>query len=162
ALLKQNEGAGPGPLVPSDSIVWDALASFSSRFREDLVYRISLKPVDAMSYLARLDASPGDNHYPSMWHAGLGDGRIRVVDRLQHADNASAEFEEKLTGRIQERRSAAESIGGALILEHASAKIRARVNAWGSFGSSAGLMQRVKQQLDPDEILSPGRFDFTS
>ncbi len=160
-LLKQKDGAGPGPSVPSDSIVWDTLASFSTRFREYLIYRLSLKPVDAMSYLARLDESAGANHYPSKWHAGLGDGRIRVVDRLQHEDNASAEFEKKLTGRIQELRSAAESTGGALILERAPAEIRARVNAWGSFGSSAGVMQRVKQQLDPDEILSPGRFDFT-
>jgi len=95
-----------------------------------------------------------------MWQAGVGDGRIRVVDRGQPADNETEEFQEKSVKRIKELRAAAASRGGSLIIEHAPAEIDARVNARENFGSSAGLMQRVKQQLDPNGILSPGRFDF--
>jgi FAD/FMN-containing dehydrogenase len=97
-----------------------------------------------------------------MWQAGIGDGRIRVVDRLQREDNESEKSQSKWVDRLEKLRAAAQSFGSALIVEHAPDQIKARANPWGSFGSSAGLMQRIKQQLDPNDILSPGRFDFAN
>jgi FAD/FMN-containing dehydrogenase len=95
-----------------------------------------------------------------MWQAGVGDGRIRVVERLQSADNGSAESQTKLIARVRELRASAESLGGSLIIEQAPAAIRDLVNAWGDFGSAGVIMQRVKDKLDPDNTLSPGRFGF--
>jgi glycolate oxidase subunit GlcD len=162
-LLKEKDGSKPGPLVPSDVILWSNLASFPLQFPQDLVWRVGLRPQDVASFLERLDQAPFPNQpSESMWQAGVGDGRIRVVDRLQHADNDAEEFQKRSVGRIEELRAIAESFGGALVIEQAPAEIKARANAWGRFGSSAGLMQRVKQELDPDGILSPGRFDFAN
>jgi glycolate oxidase FAD binding subunit len=125
------------------------------------VWRVGLRPQDVASFLERLDQAPFLNQpSASMWQAGVGDGRIRVVDRLQLADNDAEQFQKRSVGRIEELRAIAESFGGALVIEQAPAEIKARANAWGRFGSSAGLMQRVKQELDPDGILSPGRFEF--
>jgi glycolate oxidase FAD binding subunit len=37
-------------------------------------------------------------------------------------------------------------------------EIKREFDAWGDFGSAGELMKRVKQQLDPQNVLSPGRF----
>jgi FAD/FMN-containing dehydrogenase len=158
-LLKEQDGGKPGPLVPKDTIIWNTLAALPLRFRQDLVWRVGLRPKDVGSFLARLDQVPqGEQLSESIWQAGVGDGRIRVVNRLQHADNETEAFHNQSVERIEELQDSAQSLGGTLIIEHAPAEIKARANAWGTFGSSTGLMQRVKQQLDPDGILSPGRF----
>jgi hypothetical protein len=95
-----------------------------------------------------------------MWQAGVGDGRIRVVDRRPQSENESGESENSLIGRIEMLRANAQSLGCALIIENASPQIKSRVGSWGTLAPAAGLMKRVKQQLDPDNILSPGRFEF--
>jgi FAD/FMN-containing dehydrogenase len=54
-------------------------------------------------------------------------------------------------------RQKAESAGGSLVLESAPLEIKNEFDSWGSFGSTADLMKRIKQQLDPQNSLSPGR-----
>ena len=48
--------------------------------------------------------------------------------------------------------------GGSLVLEAAPAAIRERVDVWGPAGSALPLMKRMKESLDPDRRLAPGRF----
>jgi FAD/FMN-containing dehydrogenase len=157
-LLKRENGTKTGPLVPTDLILWKTLAALPSRFSQDLVWRVGLRPADIGSFLAKTEQVPAATE--SIWQAAIGDGRIRVVDRLQREDNDSQDSQSTWLKRIQELRTVAQSFGAALVVEQAPAEIKEQVDSWGTFGSSAGLMQRVKQQLDPDGILSPGRFDF--
>jgi FAD/FMN-containing dehydrogenase len=159
-LLKERDAGKPGPLVPDDTIIWNTLASLPWRFREGLVWRVGLRPADVGSFLAKLDQNPDGQSPKSMWQAGVGDGRIRVVERWQHADNELEGSQSESVASIEELRASAQSLGGGLIIEHAPVEIRERVSVWGNFGSSAALMRQVKQQLDPDGILSPGRFEF--
>lgn len=160
-LLKTKNGGKTGPLVPSDTVVWRTLAALPSRFSRDLVWRVGLRPNDLGAFLTKIDqASAGEPFSESMWQAAIGDGRIRVVDRLQGEDNETEDFQSCWIDRIEKLRGAAQRFGGALIVEHAPYEIKARANAWGSFGPCAGLMQRIKQQLDPAGILAPGRFEF--
>jgi len=42
-------------------------------------------------------------------------------------------------------------------MEHAPAELQERIG-WQVSPSVAGLMQRLKERLDPNDILSPGRF----
>ena len=86
----------------------------------------------------------------AMWHAGLGDGRIRVID----ADNMQAG---EVRDRIERSRANATALGGTLIMETevagiASDPIYKRPDYQ--------LMARIKQQLDPAGTFSPGRFGF--
>jgi glycolate oxidase subunit GlcD len=160
-LVKDKDGGKPPVFKPPDTIFWKTLAELPARFSRDLVWRVGLRPQDVGSFLETLDqAPPPKRPSETMWQAGAGDGRIRVVERWETADNDAEESEEGAVGRMEELRAVAGSLGGSLIIEHAPAEIKARANAWGGFGSSSGLMQRVKQQLDPDGIFSPGRFDF--
>jgi glycolate oxidase FAD binding subunit len=59
---------------------------------------------------------------------------------------------------LERSRQTAEDRGGSLVLQYAPVEIKREFDAWGSFGSAGELMKRVKQQLDPQNILSPGRF----
>ena len=59
---------------------------------------------------------------------------------------------------IASARAALTSTGGFLVLEEAPKEVRARVDVWGSPPAALGLMKRLKDRLDPDALLNPGRF----
>ncbi|MCK5710745.1 MAG: FAD-binding oxidoreductase, partial [Deltaproteobacteria bacterium] len=37
-------------------------------------------------------------------------------------------------------------------------EIKAGVSVWGDFGSGLGIMERIKFNFDPDNLLNPGRY----
>lgn len=55
-------------------------------------------------------------------------------------------------------RSELHELHGHLVIEHASAAVRTRLNAWNEVGPGFKLMQAIKKQFDPNNILNPGRF----
>jgi len=57
-------------------------------------------------------------------------------------------------------RSEVQTLGGSLVVENAPFQIKERLDSWGTFGATGSPMSRVKQQLDPHGVLSPGRFRF--
>jgi FAD/FMN-containing dehydrogenase len=155
--LARDGARAPGCFAEDDNAIWRALAALPFQFTADVVWRVGLQPNDTGSFLELVTRTqPAE----LLWHAGVGDGRIRVVERRQSADNDSEELQTEMIERIRKLRARAESLGGSLIIEHAPASIKNLVNPWGTFGSAGGIMQRVKQHLDPDGILSPGRFGF--
>jgi FAD/FMN-containing dehydrogenase len=145
-------------IVSADKIIWRSMAAFPLRYSDDLVWRVGLRPADLRSFLEVLDQTRHSHDCESIWQAGVGDGRLRVVERLQKHQNRSRDVVNETTGRLELLRGQAQSLAGTLVIEHAPAELKTSMNAWGTFGSSAGLMQRIKTQLDPDGFLSPGRF----
>jgi FAD/FMN-containing dehydrogenase len=102
--------------------------------------------LEQVAALERDEAS----HVGLQWQAGAGDGRLRVMAR------AAADHQEPV--RVLERlRQRAENRGGSLVIERAPVEIKQSLDSWGGLGSATELMKRVKLQLDPDRILSPGR-----
>ena len=59
---------------------------------------------------------------------------------------------------IASARSSLSAGGGSLVLEEAPAGVRALVDVWGPAPPSFDLMRRLKDRLDPDGLLNPGRF----
>jgi FAD/FMN-containing dehydrogenase len=153
-LLREDNREPSERLAPDEAKLWRSLAALPLQFPESLIWRVGLRPQDVGSFLARLDQTDSE----TMWQAGVGDGRIRVVDLLQK-ENGSQPMKGTIA-RIGAFRDQAEALGGSLIIELAPADIQNSVDAWGVFGSSLQLMQRVKRQLDPGGILSSGRFGF--
>jgi glycolate oxidase subunit GlcD len=156
-LADNNDGAS-ARIVSDDEIIWRSLAASPLRYARDLVWRVGLRPSDLGQFLAVLEQTRSGHDCESMWQAGVGDGRTRVIERLQTSENESPEVGEETRKCLELLRGQAQSLGGALVIEQWPAKLTTSMNAWGTFGSSAGLMQRIKTQLDPDGILSPGRF----
>lgn len=52
----------------------------------------------------------------------------------------------------------AQQLGGSSIVEHAPAEIKRNVDVWGATRSDIVLMRKIKEQLDPKNLLNPGRF----
>ncbi len=159
-LLTNNHERGPAYFAPDDTVIWKSLAALPFRFQEDLVWRVGLRPADVGTFLEKLDKTGSSSNFEPMWQAGVGDGRVRVVDRRQQSENESGEIENTFIGRVEMLRANAQSLGSALTIENASTTIKNRVGNWGTLAPAADLMKRVKQQLDPSDILSPGRFAF--
>ncbi|HEX9842713.1 MAG TPA: FAD-binding oxidoreductase, partial [bacterium] len=65
---------------------------------------------------------------------------------------------ERLDGRIHELRRAMGERGGSVVLAAAPAALKAKVGTWGDLDGAGRIMQRIKAQLDPQQVLSPGRF----
>jgi glycolate oxidase subunit GlcD len=150
-LLQDKVGSRPGAHVSDDSTLWQSLAALPLRFSKEVVWRASVRAADTAQFLTALDKAYPGNSSSLMWQAAPGEGRTRVID--------GSTQEDELISHVNSLRAHATEVGGSLTIENASAEFRKSVNAWGSLGQSAALMHRVKQQLDPNRIFSPGRFD---
>lgn len=83
-----------------------------------------------------------------VWYATLGLG---FLSGTPGDPTATAEAIGSVRGRIA-------ALGGSLTLEAAPAAVRARVDVWGPPSGALPLMKAVKNRLDPEARLSPGRF----
>jgi glycolate oxidase subunit GlcD len=152
-LLQCEEHRGPALLKEDDSAIWESLAALPSRFQENLVWRVGLLPADVPTFLAKLDQEYDGNAPAGMWQASIADGRIRVMEPFAGNGNKSDEAGHEVITRLESFRNFAKNLGGILIIEHAPAELRDRINTSETFDGTYGIMQRIKQQLDPDGIL---------
>jgi len=134
--------------VEDDDGLWERISSASSRGEGALVWRSSVLPSALGALLARLGG--GDYGRGLRWHAGAGDGRLRVFNDAQDDEGASV--------ALREMREAARAAGGSLVVERAANGLKREVGAWGLSDSSAFLMKRVKERLDPSDTFAPGLF----
>jgi len=140
--------------VDEDERLWSGLAAVTLRLADNLSWRASLRPGDLVSFVNEVAALETDeaSHPSLMWHAGVGDGRLRAIAKppVYHREAVRA---------LERLRQKAETLSGNLVVESAPIEIKNEFDSWGSFGSAAELMSRVKSELDPQNLLSPGRFD---
>ena len=140
--------------LDEDEHLWSNLAAVTLRLADNLSWRTNLRPSDLASFINEVSALETDeaSHPSLMWHAGIGDGRLRAIAKppVYHREAVRA---------LERLRQRAESLGGNLIVENAPFEIKNEFDAWGGFGSAAELMKRVKSELDPANLLSPGRFE---
>jgi glycolate oxidase FAD binding subunit len=127
--------------LENDDLIWRKLAGISVNFSEDVTLRISVKPADLETLFSKLETGREIET-----QIGVGTGCVRV---FMSPDNASD---------IGPFRVAAQYLSGSLIIEQAPEDVKQQFDAWGELGNIATLMKRIKHQLDPDGILSPGRF----
>ena len=66
--------------------------------------------------------------------------------------------DDSLTDLVKGLREAAEAAGGSLFIERAASAARRHVDAWGDVKAAASLMRSIKDKLDPQSLLNPGRF----
>lgn len=64
----------------------------------------------------------------------------------------------QLTAGLQRLRTLLEAERGYLRIERAPAVLLEQLGAWGELGGEARLMRVLRRQMDPQEILVPGRF----
>jgi glycolate oxidase subunit GlcD len=136
-----------------DEPIWQKLAAVTLKAKRDLSWRACLRSSDLQSFVNEINALDEASHPELQWQAGLGHGQVRVIARCPA-------YHKETVRALERLRQKAENLGGSLVVERASADIKRELDSWGSFGSTAELMKRIKAQLDPENLLSPGRSDF--
>lgn len=135
----------------NDQSLWRRLAAAPLDFSEGSGWRATVKPEQLVTFMEAFEQRYGDSFSSTLWQAGVADGRTRIIEHI------SRETRERIQV-VRTLRAVAESLGGSLIIEKAPIEFKNEVDPWGDLGSSAKLMKRVKEQLDPGGLLSPGRF----
>jgi glycolate oxidase subunit GlcD len=135
-----------------DAEIWQQLTLTASPVSNNISWSANIPPAEIPSFINLLSQTYANGFSSLRWQAGIGDGRIQITEQF--------ETENYNVSVLQGLRSECQRLGGSLILENAPLQVKAALNAWGDLGKSAGVMQRIKQQLDPENILSPGRFGF--
>jgi glycolate oxidase subunit GlcD len=150
--LMRKENTNFATLADEDEALWSTLAAAPLQFADKLIWRAGLRPTELFRFLDEVVQLENDeaSHPSMMWHAGIGDGRLRAIAGapLYHREAVRA---------LEGLREKAETLGGSLVVENAPIEIKREFDTWGDFGSATELMKRVKQQLDPQDLLSPGR-----
>jgi FAD/FMN-containing dehydrogenase len=143
--------------VADDDVLWSRLSAAALRERHDLIWRLSVPPSALGAMLTRLDEG-SEGACEMSWHAGAGHGRLRVFGATpRRYENAREEVVHSIA-LLRLMREAARGAGGSLVVERASFGVKRELDAWGLNDSAAFLMRRVKEELDPSDSFSPGRF----
>lgn len=112
--------------------VWD------SSTKPAIICKIGIRPSEAVKAINELPVQD------ALIHAGTGLGVLR--------------FEAATADTLLQVRKGCEAKGGFLTVLAAPAHIKQGLDVWGYTGSAIDLMRRIKQEFDPENILSPNRF----
>ncbi|PSB12612.1 FAD-binding oxidoreductase [filamentous cyanobacterium Phorm 46] len=103
-----------------------------------IICKIGIRPSEAVTFINQLPVQDA-------WiHAGSGLGVLR--------------FETATADTLLQVRRGCEAKGGFLTVLVAPADIKQELDVWGYTGSAIDVMRRIKQQFDPENILSCDRF----
>ncbi|WP_373648983.1 MULTISPECIES: FAD-binding oxidoreductase [unclassified Schlesneria] len=131
---------------PDAARLWEALTEFPTCADDPLTFQANLLPSKAMEFASRATQLG----VAIQVHAGNG----IVVGQLP---DEAVSIEKTMT-ILNELRQLARSGRGNLVVLHCDPEWKNRMPMCGDPEPSWGLMQRLKQQLDPHGLLNPGRF----
>lgn len=120
--------------------LWQRLPEtmWDSGTKSAIICKIGIRPSEAVTFINQLPIQDA-------WiHAGTGLGVLR--------------FEAATAQTLLQVRQGCEAKGGFLTVLAAPTDIKQELDVWGYTGSAIDLMRRIKQQFDPENILSPHRF----
>lgn len=109
-----------------------------------IICKIGVLPTAAVATLSQLDKIASGQGM-GLIHAGSGLGVLRF-----ESENAIDD--------VKKMRSHCQSHSGFLTLLEAPISFKQKLDVWGYSGNALDLMQRIKQQFDPENIFSPHRF----
>ena len=153
--LLRADGKNRCSVVDEDAALWGKLSAAPMQAADNLSWRVTLKPGELASFLDDVVALEKDetSHVSLSWQAGLGDGRLRAIARAPVYHREAVRALERLRAKV-------ETLGGFLVLEKAPPEIKDEFDSWGALGLTRELMGRIKDQLDPQRVFSPGRFEL--
>ena len=146
AKLIAESGHRTQTLSPSEEEqYWQGHAQLADDDRGALV-KVSVLPTELAETLAVIERLAGKRGYIAAGRAGAGVFLLRVTEEVQ------------LQKRVIDGLRDALQIGrGSAVIVKGSPELKEHVDVWGPIGDGLALMKAVKQQFDPEGILSPGR-----
>jgi glycolate oxidase FAD binding subunit len=155
AVERTREGVAalsrPMVFEDADATLWQAVSQLTQPPPGGIVGKATVLPSRVPELIQRIETIGQEAGRPPRIVCHLTAGII------YSAWTASAEVEADLRLVTSLRRAAA-SLEGTLVLEAASPALKERLDVWGDPGPDLALMRRLKEQFDPQGILSPGRF----
>ncbi|HEY6243400.1 MAG TPA: FAD-linked oxidase C-terminal domain-containing protein [Pyrinomonadaceae bacterium] len=115
-------------LMNDDESLWASIASVPLIDTQALSWRGSILPSELPKCIESLIQIYGSSFFESLWQTGVGDGRIRMIER---DDNG---YTERVSQAVRE-------LGGSFVIEGAHIDFE-----------SSPLMTRIKDELDPDGV----------
>jgi glycolate oxidase FAD binding subunit len=91
--------------------------------------------------------------YTLQVHAGSG---VCLVNLLIGQGDGGAT--DKAVNALNDLLTLCRGVKGNLVIQQAPTPIKGRLKVWGEAGSDFAVMKRIKTQIDPAGIMSPGRF----
>ena len=88
------------------------------------------------------------------WTAHAGVGVVSAALSAGHEPSEPA----PIAAVLAEWREIARAGGGRATLEWAPLAVKSQVPVWDDPGAAGRIMQRIKAELDPKNVLNPGRF----
>lgn len=133
---------------PDADPLWSGLVEFQARALGPVGIRANVRLSSVVSFARQLD--------PGRWavqaHAGSGIVHGHLLGETD-VDSLASELDTLRASAVTER--------GNLILPRCPTEWKARLPVWGAPRPDWLLGERIKQALDPDAVLNPGRFVAT-
>lgn len=123
-----------------EHLLWQRLPEtmWDSGTKSAIMCKIGIRPSESVTAINELPVQD------ALIHAGSGLGVLR--------------FESATADTLLQVRRGCEAKGGFLTVLAAPPDIKQQLDVWGYNGSAIDLMRRIKQQFDPENLLSPHRF----
>jgi glycolate oxidase subunit GlcD len=125
-----------------DEVLWRNLAALTLRYSNQLIWRAGVLPCELGALLNSAEREPDIFNASSLWHAGLGIGRLRVITEPQAGEVECFQSLERL-------RENAQAMGGTLVVESAPFERKNAFDTSEFRGASTLISERIKKQLDP-------------
>ncbi|UCB50322.1 MAG: FAD-binding oxidoreductase [Deltaproteobacteria bacterium] len=142
-----------------DRIFWDAYSNLVPKLSAGYPGMVSVKlnyPISRyLDVIQSVDSLCGEQEVAHALQAHTGSGVSRVHCLLGSGDDKSADRVVSVAEKLLEK---CQSIGGNLLVEKASAQMKERLPVWGMPPQDFVIMKRIKAQMDPSGLFSPGRF----
>jgi glycolate oxidase FAD binding subunit len=144
-------GAAPATVLPATA--WTALASAARDAFDSpaAVMHLSVLPTMVADAMEQGIDAARQRGLLSAWAGQAGVGAVTVALAAEREVSTVAAV-------LTEWRAIARAAGGHAVLARAPLALKAEVPVWDDPGPAGRIMQRIKAQLDPDNVLNPGRF----
>ena len=151
-----------GDMLVSDSRaqteLWDFLREdhfcLAAPPLDSLKLKVNILPNQLVRWIGEVEKQLSDTEVPFFLRAHAGSGVMRVFCHLDPSTPQAG----RLATLIERWRSLLNAVRGSVVIEKGPANLKNQVDAWGYRYKDLKLMKQVKNQLDPQEILNPGRF----
>jgi glycolate oxidase FAD binding subunit len=154
-------GAQNNVHLPDDPhrIFWDAYSNIVPKLSVQYPDMVSMKlnyPISRyLSVIQWVESLCEEQELAYALQVRTGTGITMVHFLLEPGDEKSADRVVSVAEKLLEK---CQSIGGNLVVEKASARMKERLPVWGTPPQDFLIMKRIKEQMDPFGLFSPGRF----
>ncbi len=159
--MAQDSKAGVDAVLEEDDhrSFWLAMSNLSAVLDEKFSGLIKAKLNYPLSPTKSIIASgesiflQADLDYTFQTHAGNGICLMGLL--IDKKDTAATD---KAVAAIEQLLRHCREVDGNMVIQSAPVEVKRKLKMWGEIGSDFVVMKRLKDQLDPKGIMSPGRF----